>query len=186
MKNFWLRQTNKQRQKTIRFINYASICIIVTLLTLSIGFTIARMITSAGKSGGTTVAGFVVVTEVKSSTDKMTIDCAKENSASYEFSVSNTKDNRTAEVNIKYEIVVAVPQELPDGVALCLYYGSDEIAGTLSSDKKTYTFAVAQRFAAGQSSEYDYTLTFTADSDKVLDPIAVNGIKVSVNAEQTL
>ena len=116
------------------------------------------------------------------SSDNLTIDCGQEiTTAEYNFAVTNTKDGKTTEIPFKYDVIVTLPEALPQGISITL----DGTSGTVSSDGKTVTFTGVGRFIAGNSQTHNHSLFFNAvDASLMLQDCVYENIGVSVRAEQ--
>ena len=115
--------------------------------------------------------------------DTITIDKPSgETTASYQFSVSNTDAEKTAEVSLSYVIKVVLPKALPAGVSVRLRRNGS--ATTAAVNGTTYTFTGGSfTFPAGVNTTHTYTLNFTG-GDNLTTSATLTGITVSVIAEQ--
>ncbi len=84
--------------------------------------------------------------------------------ADYNFTVTNTKDGKTAETSFKYDVIVTFPEALPEGISITV----DGKIGTASSDRKKVTIKDVGRFAAGNSQTHDHTLVFSVVNEAFL------------------
>ena len=156
-------------------------CLIAAVTALSMGIVLAKMISTTGGNTSAQIAAFILQAggdEGKT----LTIDYIGSSpyTADYSFTVSNTKAGKTSEVSMKYDVIVTLPQFLPDSIALKLNDGS--IAPVI--DGNTYTYSHAGVFQKGKLEEHNHILTFTTDSNIVAEDIRLEGITVTVRAEQ--
>lgn len=156
------------------------ICLIAVVVALTAGPTLAKMVSTAGGSGSAQVAAFIVEAE-GSKEELLTVDCNSNTAnAAYSLSVTNEKNGKVSEVSIKYNVIVTLPEALPNGVTVKL---GDKVA-TVSADKKTYTFKDVGTLPAGIKATHNCTLLFTADTKLVEEEYLIEKIKVSVHTEQ--
>lgn len=169
----------KERKISGRMISLC-ICLITAVVTLTVGITLAKMVSTASGSGSAQVAAFIVEAE-EGTPSELLIDCnTYKTTASYAFAVTNTKDGKTAEVSVKYDLIVTLPEALPAGVTMTV----NGKAASVSEDGITYTLKDAGTFQVGIEATYNYTLTFTADTNLVEEDYRFEKIQVSVHAEQ--
>ena len=160
---------------------FALIILFATLLAAASGVSFAKSISSS--SGGDNAQVSVPIIDIRgSSSDNLTIDCGQGiPTAAYNFTVTNTKDGKTAELSFRYDVIVTFAEALPQGISITV----DGTSGTASSDGKTVTFTEVGRFAAGISQTNDHTLVFSVVNESFLvkDYVFAN-TSVSVRAEQ--
>ncbi len=160
---------------------FALVILFVTLLVAASGVSFAKNLSSS--SGGDNAQVSVLIIDLRgSSSDNLTIDCERGiTTASYNFTVTNTKEGKTAELAFKYDVIVTFPEALPNGVSVTV----DGKSGTVSADGKTVTIADVGRFTAGKSQTYVHTLVFSVVDESILlrDYVFTN-TGVSVRAEQ--
>lgn len=169
----------KERKISGRMIGLC-ICLITAIVTLTVGITLAKMVSTAGGSGSAQVAAFIVEAE-EGTPSELLIDCNTNiKTATYAFAVTNTKDGKTAEVSVKYDLIVTLPEALPAGVTMTI----NGKKAVVSADGKTYTLQNAGTFEAGQAATHNCTLLFTAGTNLVEEDYMFEKIQVSVHAEQ--
>ena len=160
---------------------FALVILLVILLAAASGVSFAKNLSSSNGGDSAQVSGFIIDLR-GSSSDNLTIDCGQKiTTAAYNFTVTNTKDGKTAETSFKYDVIVTLTEALPEGVSITV----DGTAGTASSDRKKITITDVGRFAAGTSQTHDHTLTFSVVDESFLsrDYVFAN-TSVSVRAEQ--
>lgn len=170
----------RKRITTGRIIGFC-ICLMAAAITLAVGITLAKMVSTAGGSNYAQVAAFIV--EASGQADqKLTINYDEViTEVQYPFTVTNQKGGRTSEVSMQYDVTVTLPGVLPDGVTVTL----DGKDGTVSEDKTSYTFANIGSFQAGQDKTNSHTLKFTVDPWAVTGTYHFQKIGISVHTEQT-
>ena len=160
---------------------FALVIIFATLLA-TVGVSFAKNLLSS--SGGDNAQVSTLIIDLKGGfSDNLAIDCGQENTtASYNFSVTNTKDGKTSELSFKYDVIVTLPEAMPKGVSIT----ADGISGTVSSAGKKVTFTDVGRFAAGNSQTHEHTLLFSVvDKGALLKEYVFANTSISVRAEQT-
>ena len=160
---------------------FALVILLAILLAAASGVSFAKNLSSS--SGGDNAQVSVLIIDLKgSSSDNLTIDCGQGiTTAAYNFTVANTKDGKTAEISFRYDVIVTLPEALPEGVSVTV----DGTAGTASSDRKKITITDVGRFAAGTSQTHDHTLVFSVvDKGLLLKDYVFANTSVSVRAEQ--
>ena len=175
-----LRNEGTKRKNGARLF-FASIILFATLLATASGVSLAKIFSSS--NGGDNAQVSVMVVDLKgSSSDNLTIDCGQGiAAASYNFSITNTKDGKTAELSFKYDVIVSLLEALPEGISVTV----DGTIGTLSSDRKTVTIADVGRFAAGKSQTREHTLVFSVvDESSLMKDYVFANTSISVRAEQ--
>lgn len=175
-----LRNEGTKRKNGARLF-FASIILFATLLATASGVSLAKIFSSS--SGGDNAQVSVMIVDLKeSSSDNLTIDCGQGiATASYNFAITNTKDGKTAELSFKYDVIVSLPEALPEGISITV----DGTSGTLSSDRKTVTIADVGRFAAGKSQTREHTLVFSVvDESSLLKDYVFANTSISVRAVQ--
>lgn len=169
--------------------------LVVTLIFTGIG--LAKYSHTVTGNTEARVAAFIVDTSYTATpADGFTIDFStgtetEKDVNTLNFTVSNSKDGKTAEVAIKYKLVVTLPQALPDGLTMKMSTGGTEgITGTASADGKVYTFSDAGwTFSAGTGQTRSHTLRFIGNRSTLLGAtteteITLTNVSVSVLAEQ--
>ena len=169
----------KRRNGTRSF--FALVILFAALLVSASGVSFAKNISSSTGGDNAQVSALIIDLRVSSS-DNLTIDCGQEiTTAEYNFTVTNTKDGKTAETSFKYDVIVTFTETLPEGVSITV----DGKVGAASSDRKKVTIKDVGRFAAGNSQTNDHILVFSVVNESFLvkDYVFAN-TSVSVRAEQ--
>ena len=169
----------KRRNGTRSF--FALVILFAALLVSASGVSFAKNLSSSTGGDNAQVSALIIDLRVSSS-DNLTIDCGQEiTTAEYNFTVTNTKDGKTAETSFKYDVIVTLPEALPEGVSITV----DGKIGTASSDRKKVTIKDVERFEAGNSKTHNHALVFYVVKEGMLlrDYVFAN-ISVSVRAEQ--
>lgn len=169
----------KRRNGTRSF--FVLVILFAALLVSASGVSFAKNLSSSTGGDNAQVSALIIDLRVSSS-DNLAIDCGLGiTTAEYHFTVSNTKDGKTAETSFKYDVIVTLPETLPEGISITV----DGKIGTASSDRKKVTIKDVGRFAAGNSQTNDHTLVFFVVNEAFLsrDYVFAN-ISVSVRAEQ--
>lgn len=180
MKRYIPQHAGKRKQITAGCMIAFCILLITAVATFTVGITLAKMVSTAGGSGSAQAAAFIVEAGVGTPSN-LKIDCAETyKTATYAFAVTNTKDGKTAEVSVKYDLIVTLPEALPAGVTMRV----NGNAASASEEGTTYTLKDAGTFEAGQAATHNCTLLFTADTDLVEEDFKIAGIKVDIHAEQ--
>ncbi len=178
------RDAGKEKRITTGRIIAVSICLTAAIATLTVGITLTRMVSTVGGRDSAQAAAFIVEAEggapsaLKIDFDK--VDLAGTGVASYAFAVTNTRNGKTAEISVKYDLIVTLPEALPNGVKMTI----KGKAASVSADGKTHTFKDAGTFKAGQEETHNCVLTFSANSGYVTEDFMFEKIQVSVHAEQ--
>ena len=174
-----LRNEGTKRRNGARSV-FALVILFVTLLASASGVSFAKNFSSSTGGGIAQVSALIIDLRVSSS-DNLTIDCGQEiTTAEYNFTVTNTKDGKTAETSFKYDVIVMLPEALPQGISITV----DGTSGT-ASDGKTVTFTEVGRFAAGNSQTHNHSLVFyVVDVGLLLQDYVFANTSVSVRAEQ--
>ena len=148
---------------------------------MGVGVSFAKNLTSLN-GGDKAQVSVLIIDSWGSPSDNLTIDCGQGiTTAEYNFAVTNTKEGKTAELSFRYDVIVTLPQSLPNGVSITV----DGIGGTVASDGKTVTFTNVGRFAAGNSQTHDHTLVFSVvDVGSLSRDYVFTNTSVSVRAEQ--
>ena len=109
---------------------------------------------------------------------------AENRTASYSFTVTNGSGDNVTETAVSYDVVVTVPDGMPNGVDVSLKNaaGSDVSRKTGETGNTMYTFPNAGIFKAASPAEQTLTLTFTAGDGASSG--SVSGISVDVVATQ--
>lgn len=160
---------------------FALVILFATLLAAASGVSFAKNLSSS--SGGDNAQVSVLIMEVQGNpSDNLNIDCVQGiMTAAYKFAVTNMKDGNTAEVSFKYDVILRLPEALPEGISITV----DGENGTASSDGKTVTFTDAGRFTAGNPQTHEHTLLFSVvNLGSVLKDYHFANMGVSVRAEQ--
>ena len=125
---------------------FAIVILFATLLAAASGVSFAKNLSSS--SGGDNAQVSVLIMEVQGTpSDNLNIDCVQEiMTAAYKFAVTNMKDGKTAEVSFKYDVILRLPEALPEGISITV----DGANGTTSSDRKTVTIADVGAFYGGK------------------------------------
>lgn len=175
-----LRNEGTKRRNGARSV-FVLIILFVTLLASASGVSFAKNFSSSTGGGNAQVSTLIIDLRVSSS-DNLTIDCGQEiTTAEYNFTVTNTKDGKTTETSFKYDVIVTLPEALPQGISITV----DGTSGTASSDGKTVTFTEVGRFAAGNSQTHNHSLVFyVVDVGLLLQNYVFANTSVSVRAEQ--
>ena len=176
-----LRNEEIKRKNGARSV-FALVILFVILLAAASGVSFAKNLLSS--SGGDNAQVSTLIIDLKGGfSDNLAIDCGQENTtASYNFSVTNTKDGKTSELSFKYDVIVTLPKALPKGVSIT----ADGTSGTVSSAGKKVTFTDVGRFTAGDSQTHEHTLLFSVfDKGALLKDYVFSNISISVRAEQT-
>lgn len=180
MKRYKTKHLKKRQRIGIGRLSVICICILAVAATISTGVTLSKMVSTATGSASAQVAAFIVEAEEGMPSD-LTIDCAEaDKTASYTFAVTNTKDGKTAEVSVKYDLIVTLPDALPESLTMTV----DGKEGTASEDGLVYTFADIETLPAGQAATQNCTLLFMADTNLVEKDFRVDGIKIDIHTEQ--
>ncbi len=175
-----LRNEGTKRRNGAR-LTFALVVLFATLLASASGVSFAKNLSSSTGDDNAQVSALIIDLRVSSS-DNLTIDCGQEiMTAEYNFTVTNTKDGKTAETSFKYDVIVTLPEALPEGISITV----DGKIGTASSDRKKVTIKDVGRFAAGNSQTHNHALVFSVVNEAFLlrDYVFAN-ISVSVRAEQ--
>ena len=175
-----LRNEETKRRNSAR-LTFALVVLFAALLVSASGVSFAKNFSSSTGGDNAQVSALIIDLRVSSS-DNLMIDCGQGiTTAEYNFTVTNTKDGKTAETSFKYDVIVTLPEALPEGISITV----DGKIGTASSDRKKVTIKDVGRFAAGNSQTHNHSLVFSVVSEGFLsrDYVFAN-ISVSVRAEQ--
>ena len=175
-----LRNEETKRRNSAR-LTFALVVLFAALLVSASGVSFAKNFSSSTGGDNAQVSALIIDLRVSSS-DNLMIDCGQEiMTAEYHFTVANTKDGKTAETSFKYDVIVTLPEALPEGISVTV----DGKIGTASSDRKKVTIKDVGRFAAGNSQTHNHSLVFSVVNEGFLsrDYVFAN-ISVSVRAEQ--
>lgn len=150
-----LRNEEIKRKNGVRSV-FVLVILFVILLAAASGVSFAKNLLSS--SGGDNAQVSTLIIDLNGGvSDNLAIDCGQENTtASYNFSVTNTKDGKTSELSFKYDVIVTLPEALPKGVSITV----DGTSGTVSSDGKKVTFTDVGRFAAGNSQTHEHKMYY--------------------------
>lgn len=175
-----LRNEGTIRRNGARLV-FALVILFAALLATVSGVSFAKNLSSSTGGDNAQVSALIMDLRVSSS-DHLTIDCGLAiTTAEYSFTVSNTKDGKTAETSFKYDVIVTLPEALPEGISITV----DGTSGTASSDGKTVTFTEVGRFAAGNSQTHNHSLVFyVVDVGLLSRDYVFANTSVSVRAEQ--
>ena len=180
MKRYIPQHTSRRKRVPTGRMIAVCILLIAAVATLSVGITLAKMVSTAHGSDSAQAAAFIVEANGGSG-QTLTIDCAATSTtAEYSFTVTNTKDGKTAEVSMEYDVIVTLPEALPAGLTMTIN-GKE---GTASAGNKTYTFSNVGTFSAGTNKTDSCTLTFTANAGEITQDYHLGAIDVSIHAEQ--
>ena len=175
-----LRNEETKRRNSAR-LTFALVVLFAALLVSASGVSFAKNFSSSTGGDNAQVSALIIDLRVSSS-DNLMIDCGQGiTTAEYNFTVTNTKDGKTAETSFKYDVIVTLPEALPEGISITV----DGKIGTASSDRKKVTIKDVGRFAAGNSQTHNHSLVFSVVNEGFLsrDYVFAN-ISVSVRAEQ--
>lgn len=155
---------------------YLAYLLVCTFLMTGVSFSRYVSRASAGDaarvaSGGITVTGAAAGTNLVLSNDQQ--------SATYQFRVSNTTSGTQSEVAIRYDVVVTLDEALPDGVTVQLDRESRS-----SNNGTQYTFSNVGTFPAGSSPAQEHTLTFSCNDLAPSKYDYTTNITITVRAEQ--
>ena len=175
-----LRNEETKRRNSAR-LTFALVVLFAALLVSASGVSFAKNFSSSTGGDNAQVSALIIDLRVSSS-DNLMIDCGQGiTTAEYNFTVTNTKDGKTSETSFKYDVIVTLPEALPEGISITV----DGKIGTASSDRKKVTIKDVGRFAAGNSQTHNHSLVFSVVNEGFLsrDYVFAN-ISVSVRAEQ--
>ena len=175
-----LRNVRTKKRNGVKFA-FALVILSAAIFIMACGVSFAKNLSSSTGDDNAQVSALIIDLRVSSS-DNLMIDCGQEiMTAEYNFTVTNTKDGKTAETSFKYDVIVTLPEALPEGVSITV----DGKIGTASSDRKKVTIKDVGRFAAGNSQTHNHALVFSVVNEAFLlrDYVFAN-ISVSVRAEQ--
>lgn len=154
------------------------------LLVAALAFTgasAASYKTEASGGDSARVARFVVAAKpIVGQSESLTLDSEK-TSAEYKFTVSNNEGGKVNETATKYDVVVTLPDALPNGVTMTLKNDDKEVSPT-TADNTKYTFKDVGTFPAGTEKKHNLTLTFTAGDGA--ESGTRSGISIEVDARQ--
>ena len=175
-----LRNEGTKRRNGARSV-FALVILFAALLASASGVSFAKNLSSSTGGDNAQVSALIIDLRVSSS-DNLAIDCGQEiMTAEYHFTVTNTKDGKTAETSFKYDVIVTLPEALPEGISVTV----DGKIGTASSDRKTVTIKDVGRFAAGNSQTHNHSLVFyVVDVGLLSRDYVFANISISVRAEQ--
>ena len=175
-----LRNEGTKRRNGARSV-FALVILFAALLVSASGVSFAKNLSSSTGGDNARVSALMIDLRVSSS-DHLTIDCGQGiMTAAYHFTVTNTKDGKTAETSFKYDVIVTLPEALPEGISITV----DGKIGTASSDRKKVTIQDVGRFAAGNSQTHNHSLVFSVvDVGPLSQDYVFANTSVSVRAEQ--
>lgn len=169
----------KQPRVQVRII---FLCLFLVAMVAAGNYVLAKMSSkTVGTSTGTIAA--YAVSATYGNTQALAINCNSGGSAtaSYQFTVSNQDNGKTAEVTVDYGIQITMPTSLPEGITVKI----DDVSASVSSDRKTFTFENASwTFAAENAGQNSHTLTFTADPSVITANYTISNIQIIVNTVQ--
>ena len=97
---------------------FALVVLFAALLASASGVSFAKNLSSSTGGDNAQVSALIIDLRVSSS-DNLAIDCGQEiMTAEYHFTVANTKDGKTAETSFKYDVIVTLPEALPEGISV--------------------------------------------------------------------
>ena len=175
-----LRNVRTKKRNGVKFA-FALVILSAAIFVMACGVSFAKNLSSS--SGGDNARVSVLIMEVRgTSSDNLKIDCSQGiMTAAYNFAVTNKKDGKTAELSFKYDVILKLPEALPEGISITV----DGQNGTTSPDRKTVTIADVGRFTAGNSQTHEHTLVFSVvNLGSVLKDYRFANMGVSVRAEQ--
>lgn len=161
------------------------LCLLLILAAVS-GFGFAKMQAQDASSDSSRVAA-LVYEATGSSNRNLVLNCNDTTdeaeqvlTASYSFTIANTKDGNTAEVSMQYDVIVEMNTALPDGITVTV----DDITGVISSDRKTISFSNTDwKLDAAASESKIHVLKFEADP-AVVDKNAEIGLYITARFVQ--
>jgi len=161
---------------------YLSYLLVITLIFTAVSF--AKFATSGAGGDSARVASFAVSAAGESDTAlAMSFDSVTGTKQdSYTITVYNYDASTTAEVAVRYDVVVTVDGTLPAGVSFTV-----DGKNASSVNGSVYTFSGVGELAGGSRNTASHTLTFTGDSSKIVsDFTGENSLEfsISVNFEQ--
>lgn len=190
MKRYKPKHLKKRQRIGIGRLSVICICMLAVAATISTGTTLSKMVSTAGGSSSAQVAAFIV--EANGGTEEnILLDCETQipQTADYSFTVTNAKDEKAAEVAMKYDVVITLQKALPEGLSMTIPAESGEVSGSASSDGLIYTFSNPEWvFEAGNAQTRAHTVKITAQEEimnaTMGSTISLAGISVGVHAEQ--
>lgn len=156
----------------------------------------AKFFSTANLSASASVAAFVLEANGMFQAgepieNSLVIDCSAGTLiAEYPFSVTNDKEGTTAEVSIRYNVIVTLPnnQALPNGVTMKLQDKNNQILSNVTENNTantyTYTYENAGSFNKAQPDIHEYKLIFEVNQDLLKEDVTLTGINVSIYAQQ--
>ena len=171
----------KKRKALIIILLIAVFMLAAATILLSSRTTVAKWRSAFSGTTNAKVAAFVVDVNEQSS-DQLNINCNQgQNIVTYQFSVSNKKNDATSEVAIDYKVIVSLPNELPEGLSMEI----DGVKGVAGLNKKIYTFTHdTWTFKPSIAKENVHRLTFTADPTILDYNFDMEDIAISVKLQQ--
>ena len=178
----------KKSRLSLKILEVVLICLTVFFVVVSISLVQAKFIKdSHSDENAGNVAQYVLLSS-PSTSKELTIDCRTDKTKAtwtvdYPFSVSNTKDGKTSDVSIIYEIMITIPSELVDGVELSLNCNNTTLTPKQSTST-IFLFDGYSQFEAGNANSHSYTLTFTVDATVVVNIFELNEININIDSRQ--
>ncbi len=159
---------------------------IILCAVVTTGLTRAKLRSSASGSTNAEVAAFIADTYTHV---PLELDLDKRLQVEYRFVMKNNDGGKASEVALKYDLVIELPEPLPEGVTMEIWTEESgtpktQMSSTVSEDKKTYTFANAGSFEAGAKPQEQHFILYFKAVWTVPDT-ELKGIKVYANIEQT-
>lgn len=180
MKRYIPRHAGKRKPIPSNRIIVVCILLITAIATLTVGITLAKMVATGGGNSRAQAAAFIVEAAEGTPSD-LKIDCnTGATTASYSFAVTNTKNGKTAEVSVKYDLIVTMQEALPESLTMTV----GEKEGIASENGLVYTFTDVGVLPAGQVATQSCTLLVTADSNLVEKDFSIDGINIDIHTEQ--
>ncbi len=153
-------------------------CFTVTTSLISINY-MAKYSFEAGSDDSARVARFVIDVSSEASNDLSINKTQGQTSAEYSFTVSNSDGTNISEVAQKYNVLLEIGENLPEGVSVTL---DTDIIPT-SDGSGNYTFSHDSFILSTTETVTEHTLKFTV-GDSITENIELNGISVYVISEQ--
>ena len=154
------------------------LCFVTTIIATTISA--SKYTNTIVASNSTKIAAFVVEAE-GSGNNNIELNCnTNQLTANYNITVTNNKNNKIAEVGMKYNIIIEFSQALPTEMQISLL--TNNASKTYNGGQTTYTFENVGEFAPETSKNITHTLGLTT-STSIKDNY--NGtFKIFVHAEQ--
>lgn len=169
-------QTAKKRKVRLPLSAYLSYLLIATLLFTGVSF--SKYATTGSADDSAQVA--LVMLDAGKESDPVDMEIMNGvTQSACQFYVTNGD----SEVALEYTITISLPEALPTGVTMALLDAQGSEC-TLVNPENTYTYTYTSTFAAGTEAKHAYALTFTGDENTVTGNYTIEGIQISVTAEQ--